>query len=205
MSKKIILSLLIASALIAGNCAAAPDGETFYFFSKERGNQEISYITKNKVPFRIDIPGTRWGVANPTYNLLIFKSEQPRQLVNVFEYNDGIFRKRFYKNGFSEEQAIEEYFKTESSFQLEHSNFNRARILEKNISGPITPNLLWVIEGENASTYFLTASKNNHLISISYQNLEAPETGMNTLISIFRKMQMLSPEQVDSIIKAESE
>ena|SRR2546425_539255 len=69
---------------------------------------------------------------------------------------------------------------------------------------PVRPNLLWSLIAPELRIYFMTMSKSNRLISISYQELEPPYGSEEPLLSIFRAMQFPTLEQIEEILRAET-
>jgi hypothetical protein len=187
-------------------CSASVLGQSdrMLFRSKTKADS-TTYLSKDKVPFRADLPGIWLPAANPAYNHVVLRTEaEPRRLMSFFDYSEGFFSSRFYKPGFSEAQAIEEYYRTESEYQTRRLPESKSQILAKDIDGPVRPNLLWSIESPKLRVYFVTMSKNNRLISISYQNVSPPFGTEEPLLVVFRAMQFPTSEQVNEILRTET-
>jgi len=198
---RICCALLVTIILVIQGCAPT----TFIFRSKAGLSNSISYLTKERVPLRIDIPGIYWKISQPNYNIFVFQSTQgPRRIVNIFEYNDGLLRQRFYKKGVSEEQAIEKYSEAESAWQITRAPDLQRKVIATNVDGPITPNILWSLDGPKMQIFFIAMSKDRHLISITAQDLDQPPNGQEFVLMLFRSMKLLTAEQVDSILRAET-
>src|SRR6267142_2141557 len=84
--------VFIASIYACGGWAAGSD--RLMFWSKTKGDS-TSYISKDHVPFRVDLPG-KWLLAgNPAYNHAAFRTEaDPRKIVSIFDYREGFFSSR---------------------------------------------------------------------------------------------------------------
>lgn len=174
-----------------------------------RGNDDsrLTYISNYEPPLKMDIPGTNWKIITSEYNFVVLQSTNgPRMYINIFEYNEGFFRKRFYKKGFAEEEAIEEYSRAESEYHISKAPDLKRKIIAKDIDGPITPNILWSLEKEQPDfkIVFITMSKNRHLISISAQDLDSPSNGQAYALEIFHSLKLLTKEQVDLILETET-
>lgn len=151
-----VIGFYCLSTLLSG-CAAGP---TRTLFCSNAKADMTTYVTTDKVPLRIDIPGNDWSYLNKkSAKHVILKTDSgPRRWINIFEYNDGIIMPRFYKSGFTEEQAIEEYYRAESGYNISNGKASKSEILAKNIEGPIIPNMFWSLDLKDSRSpiYFLT-------------------------------------------------
>ena len=202
------LSILVAVLVLASSWAGhAADRDRFMYWSKTKADS-TTYISRDRFLFRVDIPGGRWKAAgNPSYNHVIFKSPDGQdRLIGVFDYGEGLFSKKFYKSGFSEAQAIEEYYRWESAFQLGKSAGASSQVIAKDIEGPAVPNILWSIDGPDIHVYQIAMSRNNHLISIYYHypTDAKPNEAKEFLLSVYRSVQFVTNEQIDEALRTET-
>jgi hypothetical protein len=195
---------LALALLCVCSASALAQSDRMLFRSKTKPDS-TTYLSKDRVPFRVDLPGIWLPAANPAFNYVVVRTEaEPRKLMSFFDYSDGFFSSRFYKSGFSEAQAIEEYYRTESEHQTRRLPESKSQILGKDVDGPVRPNLLWSVESPTLRVYFLTMSKNKRLISISYQDVSPPFGTEEPLLLVFRAMQFPTFEQVDEILRTET-
>jgi hypothetical protein len=191
--------------LLSG-CVAGPTRALFC-----SNNDTISYVTTDKVPLRIDISGSncsnwKYQSKKSAKHVILKTDSSPKRMINIFEYNDGIIKPRFYKSDFTEEQAIEQYQHSESWFHISNGKASKSEILSKNIEGPIIPNMFWSINWKDARspTYFITMSKNKHLIMISLQEIDPPYSDGQKLLAIFRSIRLLTEEQAYEVLRTEA-
>jgi len=192
--------------ILLGGCVMGP---TRALFCCKVKTDATTYVTTDKVPLRIDIPGSNWKyLSKKSAKHVILRTDSgPERWINIFEYNDGIIMPRFYKSGFTEEQAIEQYYHSESWYHISNGKASKSEILAKNIEGPIIPNMFWSITWKNSQspTYFITMSKNRHLIMLSLQEVDPPYSAGQSLLAIFRSIQLLTEEQIYEVLRTETD
>ena len=186
--------------VILVGCSAAPT--KFVFRSNESPEEKIHYISTGSPSFVMAIPGVNWNMRAVDYNHAVLTATSgPRRIVNIFEYSDGSLHQRFYKPGTSEEQALKEYFRIESEHHLSQNPGSTNKIISQNIPGINKPNLLWQIKWANQQTVWLTTSRDNHLIVVSWQGLDPPLVGEKRLEEIFRSLRFISEEEEKIILQ----
>ncbi|MCG3111934.1 MAG: hypothetical protein MCM46_08950 [Candidatus Manganitrophus sp. SB1] len=193
------LGVLIVLNLVASGCAARPISQIHRFMYKDHlDSDSIHYISKVIEPaIQLYIPGGHWNVVQkPTFT--VFETiKGPRKIINIFEFEDSFLKRKFHKIGFTGKQALEEYYRIESEHLISKNAKQKSKIIAVNIDGLITPNILWLVEGPDKQTFFISASKNRRLISISFQDLDNPPNGQESVTRIFQSMKFLSEEKVN--------
>ncbi len=194
---------IVLVTMLSGGCATPT---RYVYRSKMDTSNTVTYLSKAQPPLKLEIPGTYWKTSALGYNHIILANtkQPPRRIINIFEYDDGALRQRFYKPGFSEEQAVEEYSLAESKYQSSKRPAFQYRIIERNLAGPVSPNLLWSLESERDRIFFLTMSKDRHLISLSVQDLDEPARAQEVILEMFRSITFLTREKADYILRTET-
>jgi hypothetical protein len=191
--------VLFIGVLLFG-CAST--GSRLFYRDKDAENF-ISYLSADSPQFKLDIPGTKWKASSTNEKHGVLQStEGPRRIINIIEYNDDHLGKGFYKQGYTEGQAIDEYIKYESAYHIGKNQNATLTIISKNIKGPIVPNTLWAVEGANFKIYFVSMSVNRHLISVSTQEFESPYGTQEFVTEIFQSIKLLDKERADQILKS---
>lgn len=130
------------------------------------------------------------------------RRQSHKKTINIFEYSDGLLFKRFYQSGMSEEQALEEYYRHESAYQLTEISNSRSEILASEISEVNKPNLLWKIQANRGEVVYLTTSRDRHLIAVSWQDNEPPFVGEKKLVEIFSSMKFISQQEAENLLRS---
>jgi hypothetical protein len=187
-------------------CLAGP---TRVVFCSKVKTDTTSYLTADKIPMRIDIPGCNWRYLSKksAKHIMLETDDGPKRFINIFEYSDGILFPRFFKSGFTDAQAIEAHYQWESTWQMTYrKGFVTSKIIAKDVDGPIIPNILWSLDlGKyNSPTYGIVMGKNRHLIMLTLE-VDPPYSGEKGLLEIFRQIQLLTEEKVYEVIRTESD
>ena len=111
------------------------------------------------------------------------------------------FLKRFYQSDMSEEQALEEYYKWESSHHLVEIPNSRTEIIAREIPGVNKPNLLWKIITPTTEIVWLTTSRDRHLIVVSWQDKQPPFVGEKKVVEIASSMIFISQPYAEKILR----
>ncbi len=196
--RAIKLSILIILVFVTAGCAGIP--EKILYFSKDDSEKKMYYVSQDNPSFIMAIPGTSWQVRFVTSNHIVLGL--PKKMVNIFEYSDGLLVKRFFKPGSSEEKALEEYYRLESAHHLSQHPDWKGEIVSRNVAGVNMPNLLWKVAGPTGKIVTLTTSRNKHLISVSWQNVDPPLEGEQQVVEILGSLRFIPPEEAEKIIKA---
>ena len=151
------IRVVMVSLIFVAGCTAAPT--KFLYRDKDDSGDKIYYISKDVPSFIMALPGGAWRAKSVDYNHTVLTSTAgPRKLINIFEYDDGLLYKRFYKPGTAEEQALEEYYRVESAHHLSEVPESRSEILARNLPAVNRPNLLWKLDGSKGKVVWLTTS-----------------------------------------------
>jgi hypothetical protein len=189
-------SLLGALALLIFSTGCALKPTRFVF--REDGS-DVYYLSKEKLPFKATIHGIDWKVQQVQDNTIVLSRSTPFPIViNIYEYNEGMFDRRFFKTGFTDGQSLKEY--AEAEFKYYKSRGQAPQVVSENMDGPIKPNLLWSFTSANGSkVYNVSTAKDDHLITISYQSPKP--TAQDELLAIFHSIKPITRKEADKLIE----
>jgi len=183
-SKKI---LLLVIALLPA-CAVKPTR-----FVYRADGSDVFYLSKESVPFKATIHGFNWHVQQEKENTVVLSRVSPYPVViNIYEYNENRYDRKFFKSGFTEAQSLKEYTDTELRFYQKKGA--SPQILKENLDGVLRPNAMWSFStSSGGKVYNISAAKNDHLITFSYQS-NAP-SAPEDLKEIFKSVELLSKDE----------